>query len=52
MCSGSFQEWTIPSVGILFEGKAKVVKNSGDSYWDNGKENGNYRDYRDYIRSI
>ena len=18
-------------------------------YWDNGKENGNYRDYRDYI---
>ena len=21
-------------------------------YWDNGKENGNYRDYRDYMRFI
>ena len=21
-------------------------------YWDNGKENGNYRDYRDYIGFI
>ena len=21
-------------------------------YWDNGKENGNYRDYRGYIRVI
>ena len=21
-------------------------------YWDNGKDNGNYRDYRDYIRAI
>ena len=21
-------------------------------YWENGKENGNYRDYRDYIRFI
>ena len=21
-------------------------------YWDNGKENGNYRDYRDYIGAI
>ena len=24
----------------------------GGVYWDNGKENGNYRDYRDYIGSI
>ena len=27
----------------------RVEASAGGSYWKNGKENGNYRDYRSYI---
>ena len=45
---------TIPILGLYIGISlplSQYYPNIGVIYWDNGKENRNYKDYRDYIRT-
>ena len=47
--------WAFLACGLHMEkayGKYFVCRGYRCMYWDNGKENGNYRDYRGYIGII